>query len=202
MARVGLVGSRYYTSTLSEEEADNIKFYFNYDMIASMYPQYVVYADNEAHEYGAVHLFDYIKEAGFPAKYRYVYHLFTMKTMSSVANNHLSKFGSSSDYVGFLEKGIPSSGLFTGAGGGFDLCYHQLCDDLTNINWEAYEVNAKAAANVLAKFAINMDGVPPRSKTSVNRQSRRGVQRSFDEWASTSKIIEKHTSCGGELNTM
>ena len=113
-----------------------------------------------------------------------------------------SKFGTSSDYLGFLQIGIPSSGLFTGAGAPWDTCYHQLCDDLDNINWDAFETNAKAAANVLAMFALDMEGVPPRNTTSMNTQSRRGVERNFDAWASTAKVAEKHSSCGGEVNTI
>jgi Zn-dependent M28 family amino/carboxypeptidase len=67
--RSGLVGSLHYTSTLSEEEANKIKFYFNYDMIGSMNPKYAVYTDNEDHKYGAVHLYEYLKAAGKPAEY-------------------------------------------------------------------------------------------------------------------------------------
>ena len=107
-----------------------------------------------------------------------------------------SKFGTSSDYVGFLKLGIPSSGLFTGAGAPWDVCYHKACDDLNNINWDAIEVNAKAAAYVAAKFAISLDGVPARNKTSTNPNSRREVGRRFDEWSSTARVVEKTHNCG------
>ncbi|UNI15425.1 hypothetical protein JDV02_001960 [Purpureocillium takamizusanense] len=172
----GLVGSLYYASQLPEEEADRIKFYFNYDMIASNIPQYAVYADNDAHMYGATPLYDYLKADERPAAY--------------------SKFGSSSDYVGFLKLGIPSSGIFTGAGMPWDHCYHKACDDLQNINWDTLMVNTKAAAHVAAKFAISLQGVPSRNKTSANPKSRREVRRSFDEWSTTARIIEKTHNCG------
>ncbi|KAL3952504.1 hypothetical protein ACCO45_012447 [Purpureocillium lilacinum] len=145
----GLVGSLYYTSQLKEEEADKIKFYFNYDMIGSLEPEYAVYADNDDHKYGAKPLFDYLKAKGKPAEY--------------------GKFGTSSDYA---------------------------CDDLNNINWDAIEVNAKAAAYVAAKFAISLDGVPARNKTSTNPKSRREVGRRFDEWSSTARVVEKTHNCG------
>ncbi|ATY63036.1 aminopeptidase Y [Cordyceps militaris] len=179
---LGLIGSLYYTTHLSDAEKDKIKFYFNYDMIASPQPKFVVYADNEAHEYGAIPLFEYLKAAGASPEY--------------------AKFGSSSDYVGFLNAGIPSSGLFTGAGAPFDECYHQLCDNLNNINWDAYEKNAKAAAYVAAEFALNLDGVPSRNKTSSNPQSARGVQNSFRDWSSGIQVEETHASCGGELTSV
>ncbi|KAF1734853.1 putative lipoprotein aminopeptidase LpqL [Beauveria bassiana] len=179
---LGLIGSLYYTAHLSDAEKDKIKFYFNYDMIASPEPKFVVYADNDAHEYGAVPLYDYLKEAGATPEY--------------------AKFGSSSDYVGFLKAGIPSSGIFTGAGAPFDKCYHLLCDNLDNINWDAYEKNAKAAAHVAAEFALNLEGVPARNKTSSNPRSTRGVQASFREWAAGIQVAETHASCGGELTSV
>lgn len=59
--RSGLIGSLYYTSQLSEAEADRIRFYFNYDMIGSPKPQFAVYANNDAHKVGGAILFDYLE---------------------------------------------------------------------------------------------------------------------------------------------
>ncbi|KAJ4148621.1 hypothetical protein LMH87_003082 [Akanthomyces muscarius] len=179
---LGLIGSLYYTAHLSDAEKDKIKFYFNYDMIASPKPKFLVYADNDAHEYGAIPLYEYLKASGAKPEY--------------------AKFGSSSDYVGFLNAGIPSSGIFTGAGAPYDECYHQLCDNLNNINWDAYEKNAKAAAHVAASFALNIDGVPARNTTSSNPRSNRGVQSSFRDWATGIEVAETHASCGGELTSV
>lgn len=74
------------------------------------------------------------------------------------------RFDGGSDYVPFVAAGIPSSGIFTGIDNGADPCYHRACDDLTNINWDIYEKNAKAAASVSAKLALSLDGAPPRGK--------------------------------------
>ena len=63
---LGLVGSLYYTNQLSSEEADKIRFYFNYDMIGSPVPSYIVY---ESEEIGSKKLFDYLEAAGKPAQY-------------------------------------------------------------------------------------------------------------------------------------
>ncbi|TPX16194.1 uncharacterized protein E0L32_004189 [Thyridium curvatum] len=146
----GLIGSLYYTSQLSETEADRIKYYFNYDMIGSPFPIYSVYK-NENSGVGASALFDYINSQGKPAEY--------------------GEFGSDSDYVGFVDLGIPSSGIFTGAGAPTDPCYHLKCDNLDNIDYDALTINAKAAGRVAAQFALSLEGVPTRSK-KVTRDSR------------------------------
>ena len=46
--RSGLAGSYYYGEQLTEEEADSIRFYFNYDMIGSPKPKYWVQASKPA----------------------------------------------------------------------------------------------------------------------------------------------------------
>ena len=67
-------------------------------------------------------------------------------------------FDGRSDYQAFIEAGIPSGGLFTGAevpttqeqediwggtaGEQFDLCYHLACDTFGNVNEHAVEVNS------------------------------------------------------------
>ncbi|KAH8123359.1 aminopeptidase Y [Trichoderma asperellum] len=175
----GLIGSLYYGQHLSEEDADHIRFYFNYDMIGSKQPIYAVYADTEAHETGGSILFDYLKAKGKPVYY--------------------GGFGSSSDYVAFLELGIPSSGLFTGAGAPEDECYHQACDNLDNINWEAITLNAKAAGRAAAQLALSLEGIPPRDKVSINPSSKRGVQRQLNRAAQLTKAIDKSHKCGGDL---
>ena len=58
-------------------------------------------------------------------------------------------FDGRSDYVGFTDRGIPAGGIFAGAeevktpeqeaiyggaaGSWYDVCYHQICDDLTTV---------------------------------------------------------------------
>ncbi len=65
----GLVGSNYYVSQLSEKERDHIRFYFNYDMIASPKPFYHVYGETAAQKVGGKVLIDYLKKKGFAAEY-------------------------------------------------------------------------------------------------------------------------------------
>lgn len=177
----GLVGSRYYVANLAEEEKDKIRFYFNYDMIGSPNPFYHVYSDDDADKTGGQILIDYISEKGFPAEY--------------------APFGTSSDYVAFVEAGIPSSGIFTGAGAPQDECYHIYCDDIDNINWDAITVNAKAAGRAIAELALDVSEVPPRDKSSVNPSSKRGVARDLTRAAQVAKGLEKSHSCGGGKKT-
>jgi Zn-dependent M28 family amino/carboxypeptidase len=103
-------------------------------------------------------------------------------------------FGTSSDYLGFLRLGIPSSGIFTGAGAPEDPCYHQACDDLDNIHWEALTVNTKAAASAAAEFALSLDGVPLRNISAAITTPRRravGVQT----WESVMMKAETVLTC-------
>ncbi|KAL3424104.1 peptidase family M28 [Phlyctema vagabunda] len=172
----GLVGSLYYTSQLSEEEADKIRFYFNYDMIGSPFPVYAVYkGDNAGDAIGAQILYDYLVAAGKPAYY--------------------GGFGTSSDYVGFLNLGIPSSGLFTGAGAPTDPCYHLACDTTSNIDADALTVNAKAAGVAAAKLALSLDGLPTRTKTSVNPRSRTRIRAELAKWQVASEEASTAHTC-------
>lgn len=64
----GLVGSYYYTEHLTEDEADKIKYYYNFDMIASPYPKYEI----SSYEYSGIGpqlLEDYIVAQGKTVDY-------------------------------------------------------------------------------------------------------------------------------------
>ncbi|KAF3938852.1 hypothetical protein ABW19_dt0207384 [Dactylella cylindrospora] len=180
----GLVGSLYYTKNLSEEEADKIRFYFNYDMIGSINPYFHVYqGENPGDRLGAELLVDYLNV--------------TAKKPAEIA-----PFGTSSDYVGFLEIGVPSSGLFTGAGAPQDPCYHLACDTLENIDWSAITANAKAAARAAAKFALSLDGVPPRNKTTPNLRGRANLLHQFQKWSRIESAVEHSHSCAHKVKSV
>jgi hypothetical protein len=55
---------------------------------------------------------------------------------------HSVAFANGTDYVGFLDIGVPVGGLFAGAVPQ-DKCYHLKCDDINNINWDVLTFNAK-----------------------------------------------------------
>lgn len=179
----GLIGSLYYTSHLSEEEANKIRFYFNYDMIGSPFPVWAVYkGSNPGDAPGAQILYDYLVAAGKPAYY--------------------GGFGTGSDYVGFLQLGIPSSGLFSGAGAPTDPCYHLACDTTSNINTEALLLNSKAAGVAAAKFALSLDGVPPRTKTTVNRRNKMQIRAEFAKWAVAAEHAAEAHTCSHKNNNV
>ncbi|KAK4097298.1 peptidase-like protein [Parathielavia hyrcaniae] len=170
----GLVGSLYYTSHLSEVEADSIKYYFNYDMIGSPQPDNSI-ASNDNSGIGPELYEEYMVAQGMPVRH--------------------GGFGTGSDYVGFVNLGIPTIALHTGAGAPWDACYHLACDDLDNINWEALTAHAKAAARSLARMAHSLEGVPPRQKTSINLRTRRGMVENFARWAAVAEEASHEHSC-------
>ena len=171
----GKIGSLKYTESLSPEEADRIRLYFNYDMIGSPEPFYHVYQTTEDDGVPAAPILEYLVSQGYEAS--------------------ITPFGTSSDYLGFINLGIPSSGIFTGAGAPEDPCYHQACDTVDNISWEAITVNTRAAGAVAARFALSLEGVPGRGDVSVNPRSVRGVRRDFVRWRSVVEEGERGHSC-------
>jgi len=87
-------------------------------------------------------------------------------------------FDGRSDYDGFIRNGIPGGGIATGAegiktekeaemfggkaGDWYDPCYHQLCDDVGNVNVTAWVVNTKLIAHSVATYAQSLEGFPER----------------------------------------
>ncbi|KAH7312648.1 hypothetical protein B0I35DRAFT_437457 [Stachybotrys elegans] len=172
----GLIGSLYYTAGLTEEEADKIRFYYNYDMIGSPEPVYGIYVgENPGDMVGASLLHDYLVAHDRPAYY--------------------GGFGTGSDYLGFLNLGIPSSGIHTGGGGTVDPCYHLACDVYGNFNLDALTVNTKAAAVGAAVLALSVEGLPPRAQTSANPRGKNKIRAQFDMWRRIALEVEGGHRC-------
>ena len=176
----GKLGSFHYLKTLngsisgSPAEAAKVRAYLNFDMIAS--PNYVlgIYdGDGSAFNFSGPAGSDKI-EKDFEKFYEangkpHVPSLFTLR----------------SDYAAFLENGIPSGGLFTGAevlkteeeakmfggeaGKALDPCYHQECDTIDNLAHDAYLLNTQSIANSVAKYAMSWDGIP-RSNVTLRKR--------------------------------
>ncbi len=140
----GLLGSDYYVSQLSEEENLKIRLFMDYDMLASPNYAYQVYnATDAVNPIGSEKLRD----------------LYTKYYRAHGQNYTYIPFDGRSDYDAFIKHGIPGGGIATGAEGvktkeevamfggtvgqWYDPCYHQLCDDVSNLNLEAWELNAK-----------------------------------------------------------
>ncbi|KAI5952465.1 APE3 [Candida jiufengensis] len=159
----GLLGSSYYADNLSKHDNSKIRLFMDYDMMASPNYEYEIYnANNKDHPDGSGNLkelyIEWYKEKGL--NYTFV------------------PFDGRSDYVGFINHGIPAGGIATGAEGvkdsksqekfggsvnkWFDPCYHQLCDDLTNPNYEAWKLNTQLIAHSVAVYSKSFDGFPKR----------------------------------------
>lgn len=140
----GLLGSDHYAASLSDEENQKIRLFMDYDMMASPNFAYQIYnATNDESPEGSEELRD----------------LYINWYKSQGLNYTLIPFDGRSDYDGFIRAGIPAGGIATGAegiktkeeeeqfggkaGDWYDPCYHQLCDDVSNLNLTAWEVNTK-----------------------------------------------------------
>ncbi|KAJ4251986.1 Leucyl aminopeptidase yscIV [Fusarium torreyae] len=171
----GLLGSYHYIKSInsSETEVAKIRAYLNFDMIASPNYVYGIYdGDGSA--------FNLTGPAGSDTIEKDFERFFKTKRLASVP----SEFSGRSDYAAFIENGIPSGGLFTGAeeikteeeakkfggeaGVAYDINYHKAGDDINNLNKEAFLVNTQAIAYSVAKYAKSWKGLP-----KVNHNTRR-----------------------------
>ena len=168
----GLVGSTAYVEDLSQAERDQIALYMNYDMVGSPNYIFMVYDANQSTFPAPVPI-----PPGSTAIERVYEEYYTL--VGEPYDD--TEFSGRSDYQAFIEAGIPSGGLFTGAeeikteeqeaiwggtaGEQFDPCYHLACDTFANNNLHALEVNSDAIAWAQLTFAystyyVNGDRAP------------------------------------------
>ncbi len=164
----GLVGSTQWVAQQSQAELDRIALYLNFDMIGSPNYIFMVYDANES---------SFPAPAGvtIPEGSAAIERLFeSFYTLRGEPYDD-TQFSGRSDYQAFINNGIPSSGLFTGAeqvktaeqaaiwggtaGAQFDPCYHQACDTYANNNDHALEVNADAVAFAVFTYAHSTEAV-------------------------------------------
>ncbi|KAH8590832.1 aminopeptidase [Bisporella sp. PMI_857] len=160
----GLLGSDHYVNQLSEEENLKIRLFMDYDMLASPNYAYQIYdANNIANPVGSEELRELYKQ------------WYTEHDL----NYTMIPFDGRSDYDGFIRHGIPGGGIATGAegiktdleqelfggkaGDWFDPCYHQLCDDISNLALDAWVINTKLVAHSVATYAISFENFPKRT---------------------------------------
>ncbi|CAM1509003.1 Fc.00g027420.m01.CDS01 [Cosmosporella sp. VM-42] len=167
----GKLGSYYYIKQVngSATELAKIRAYLNFDMIASPNYIYGIYdGDGDAFNLTGPAGSDVI-ERDFEKFYD-----------SNGAPHVPSEFSGRSDYAAFIENGIPSGGLFTGAevlktekeaklfggevGVAYDVNYHKKGDDIHNLAHDAYLLNTKAIANSVAKYALSFKSLSPVDK--------------------------------------
>lgn len=167
---VGLIGSQEYVDTT--DDLSKIQFYLNFDMVAS--PNYVRFIyDGDGSQYGLEGPpgSDRIEQA-FEEHFEQVGLAFTG-----------TPFDGRSDYGPFIQAGVPSGGLFSGAeavmtesealeyggqsGTAYDECYHKACDTLANVNQQALQEMANAALNVTLVLSGSQNRRPASLQTPI-----------------------------------
>ncbi|WP_030171553.1 M28 family peptidase [Spirillospora albida] len=171
---IGLLGSDQYVAALSAAERDRIRLYLNFDMVASPNYAYKLYDGDDSDGVGS--------PAGPPGSAQIEKQLerfFDRRGLGHVGTD----FDGRSDYGPFIAVGIPSGGIFTGAEGiktpeeaalfggtagvAYDICYHQACDTITNVNRTALDVNADAIADSVARYAFSLRSIPARTRAAM-----------------------------------
>ncbi|MCM5681547.1 M28 family metallopeptidase [Schlegelella sp. S2-27] len=160
----GLVGATHYVANLTQDEKDRIALYLNFDMIGSPNHAFMIYDGDDSDAEGA---------GPGPGRSDEIEKLFErFYTRRGIAFKG-TDFSGRSDYGPFMDEGISSGGLFTGAeeikteeevalwggtaGVAYDPCYHQACDTMNNVNWEALGINADAVAYSTLHYAMERD---------------------------------------------
>jgi hypothetical protein len=165
----GLLGSEAYVASLSDGERAKIAAMLNFDMVASPnYARFVYDGDlSDSPE----------PPGGAPSGSADIEKLFLDYFASQGLATEPTAFDGRSDYGPFIGAGIPAGGLFTGAeeiktpeqvalyggtaGEPFDVCYHQGCDDLLNLNVRGLDQMSDAAAHATITLA-QATALPPR----------------------------------------
>jgi Zn-dependent M28 family amino/carboxypeptidase len=171
----GLIGSRHHVASLSEEERRRIVLYVNLDMVGSTnfvrYIQGPARLSDESAAMARREILAYFQEHHLPIEER-------------------EAVRTGTDDAPFSQKGIPTLGLYTGAGGRksesqaglfggeagrpYDPCYHRACDTIANINREVLEENTRAIVRTLTAVAM------PGSRSSSTPAGERSDGRSLD----------------------
>ncbi len=148
----GLLGSTYYVSSLQGDARFQIAMMLNFDMIGS--PNYFLGVYNGTSS---------SKASGV------IQAVFEQYAQSRGIATEPTPFTGRSDYGPFLAL-APCGGLFAGAeeikngaqrkayGGmdrvAFDSCYHQACDTIDNISWDALGQTSELAAFAVSHFGF------------------------------------------------
>ncbi len=164
----GLVGSTDYVEGLSQAERDRIALYMNYDMVGSPNYIFMVYDADES-------TFPAPAGVPIPPGSEAIEDLYERYYTRIGEPYDDTEFSGRSDYQAFIEAGIASGGLFTGAevpktaeqaaiwggiaGEQFDPCYHEACDTFENVDLHALEVNSDLIAFAQLTFAYSTAAV-------------------------------------------
>ena len=174
----GLLGSEHYVASLSDAQRSRIYANLNFDMLGS--PNYVRFVYDGDGSSGGI--------SGPPGSDA-IEDIFTDYFDAQGLASEPTDFDGRSDYGPFIEAGIPAGGLFSGAEGiktpeeavvyggtagePYDACYHQACDDITNLNTSALHELGDAAAHATAVLTLSKTGLFPDGSIAPQEQSGR-----------------------------
>jgi Zn-dependent M28 family amino/carboxypeptidase len=179
---LNLLGSQFYVDNLTNQQLQDTVANLNFDMLGS--PNYVRFVyDGDGSPTGT---------AGPPGSAQ-IETLFNNYFASQGLATEPTAFDGRSDYGPFIAVGIPAGGLFSGAEGiktpeqaavyggtagePYDPCYHQACDDITNLSTKALFELGDGAAHAVMTLARSRTGLfedgsfRTRAGVSAKRQS-------------------------------
>jgi Zn-dependent M28 family amino/carboxypeptidase len=179
---LNLLGSTFYVNSLSDAEFSKIMLNLNHDMIAS--PNFVRFVyDGDGSD---------TPTAG-PTGSAQIEQVFLNWFASQGLATTPTPFDGRSDYGPFIARGAPAGGLFSGAEGiktaaqaavyggvagvAYDPCYHQLCDDITNLNDTSFDQLSDGAAQALVTFAMTKKAVTATTARAHRRVSRQTMAK-------------------------
>jgi Zn-dependent M28 family amino/carboxypeptidase len=179
---LNLLGSTAYVNSLSDAEFSKIMLNLNHDMIAS--PNFVRFVyDGDGSD---------TPTAG-PTGSAQIEQVFLNWFASQGLATTPTPFDGRSDYGPFIARGAPAGGLFSGAEGiktaaqaavyggvagvAYDPCYHQLCDDITNLNDTSFDQLSDGAAQALVTFAMTKQAVTATTARAHRRVSRQTMAK-------------------------
>lgn len=163
---LGLIGSTEWVEQRTPEELEEIALYLNFDMIGSPNYYFGIYDADES---------SFVAPVPVPEGSEDIEQTFEEFYTLRGEPYDDSAFSGRSDYQAFINNGIPSGGLFTGAevvktaeqeeiwggtaGEQFDPCYHLACDTIDNYSPHALEVNSDAVAFAVFTYAASTESV-------------------------------------------
>jgi aminopeptidase Y len=151
---IGLLGSRHHVNALSGQQRAEIKLYVNLDMIGSV--NFARFVQGTQGESGSL-----VATAS-----RLLAETFRTRGLAVGERSRGGRGGFGTDDASFAQAGIPTVGLYTGAGeaksvetaarfGGtagqpYDPCYHRACDTIANIDRSVLEQMTDALTHTIA----------------------------------------------------
>ena len=172
----GLVGSQYYAAHMSAAEVARTDVMLDTDMIASPNFARLVY-DGDGSTFGP--------DVSGPAGSGTIESVFVRYWAQRGMASEPIPFDGRSDYVGFVNRGIPSGGVFAGAeapksqaqvakyggvaGEQLDPCYHEACDSYST-------VTGQPPASTMNTFATN-PALAQQQADSLNGNALRSLQQ-------------------------